>query len=378
MILQKIEYQEFGGTSKVWTLKNLTLEKINLLVGKNAIGKTRTIRAISSIGNLLAGIRSFYPYSAYCSIELTDYIDTYKYLLEVNDSIVLREELFINSELYVERKENGLGKLVALKENKMIDFQVPEKQFSVLLKQDAIQHSYLQKLLDWAIGLRNYAFGSSLGRETWLPLGVNIDQQVNPRNQRHVSGLFLKGKQEFGDEFVQNIIESMNNIGYTLTKIDIDSKAMSSTNFEQQVQLIYVVEGDRDAFLFQNEMSQGMFRALSLLIQIAYNTLKRLPTTILIDDIGEGLDFDRSTRLIELLIQLAEESNIQLIMSTNDRYVMNKVPLKYWQIIQRSGGECNVFNYQNNKAKFEEFKCMGLNNFDFLATDFINTTWEKA
>jgi AAA15 family ATPase/GTPase len=126
-------------------------------------------------------------------------------------------------------------------------------------------------------------------------------------------------------------------------------------------------------------MSQGLFRALSLILQITYNTLKKISTTILIDDIGEGLDFDRSSRLIKLLIEIAEKNdNIQFIMSTNDRYVMNNVPLEYWQLIQRKGGECRVFNYQNSKEKFDEFKYTGLNNFDFLATDYINSEWEKA
>jgi hypothetical protein len=143
--------------------------------------------------------------------------------------------------------------------------------------------------------------------------------------------------------------------------------------------MIYLSEKDSGAVVWQPNISQGMFRALSLIIQITYNILKNLPTTILIDDIGEGLDFDRSSRLIKLLVEIAEKNeNIQLIMSTNDRFVMNAVPLQYWQVIQRNGGECQVFNYQNSKEKFDEFEYMGLNNFDFLATDYLNSEWEKA
>jgi len=56
---------------------------------------------------------------------------------------------------------------------------------------------------------------------------------------------------------------------------------------------------------------------------------------------------------------------------------MNKVPFKYWQLINRKGGECNVYNYKNSKEIFDEFKFTGLNNFDFLATDFINSKQEQ-
>jgi hypothetical protein len=33
-----------------------------------------------------------------------------------------------------------------------------------------------------------------------------------------------------------------------------------------------------------------------------------------------------------------------------------------------------VYNYANSRALFDEFKFTGLNNFDFLATDFVEET----
>jgi AAA15 family ATPase/GTPase len=170
----------------------------------------------------------------------------------------------------------------------------------------------------------------------------------------------------------------MNSIGYDLTDIEAQRWQYLSSHVHSEDYTLAAYEKDRGTFVAQKDMSQGMFRSLSLLIHIAYNILKETPITILIDDIGEGLDFDRSSRLIKLLIEVAEKNeNIQLIMSTNDRFVMNAVPLQYWQVIQRRGGECQVFNYQNSKEKFDEFEYMGLNNFDFLATDYINSEWEK-
>jgi hypothetical protein len=117
-------------------------------------------------------------------------------------------------------------------------------------------------------------------------------------------------------------------------------------------------------------MSQGMFRALSVLIQVNHAVMTSAPSCILIDDIGEGLDFERSCALIKLIIEKAETSSVQLIMSTNDRFVMNAVPLQDWSVLARQGPRCRVYNYANSKAAFDEFKFTGLNNFDFLATDF--------
>jgi hypothetical protein len=59
-------------------------------------------------------------------------------------------------------------------------------------------------------------------------------------------------------------------------------------------------------------------------------------------------------------------------MATNDRFVMNAVPLQYWSVLRRHGGGAEVLNYENSKAKFDEFKFTGMNNFDFFATDFLS------
>ena len=98
---------------------------------------------------------------------------------------------------------------------------------------------------------------------------------------------------------------------------------------------------------------------------------------MLIDDIGEGLDFERSTALIKLLIDKAKESAVQLIMTTNDRFTMNSVPLEYWSVIHRVGGKCRVFNYDNSRKIFDEFVYTGLSNFDFFATEFYEKGFDE-
>jgi hypothetical protein len=135
---------------------------------------------------------------------------------------------------------------------------------------------------------------------------------------------------------------------------------------------LYVKEKDLPGITDQHSMSQGMFRALSLLIQVNYSRMTGKSTCILIDDIGEGLDFDRSCRLIELLREKARTSNIQLVLSTNDRFVMNHVPLEEWSVVQRKGNHVRVLNFENSRELFEEFKFTGLSNFSFLEMDFAS------
>ena len=76
--------------------------------------------------------------------------------------------------------------------------------------------------------------------------------------------------------------------------------------------------------------------------------------------------------LIDLLREKAYKSKFRLIMSTNDRFVMNKVPLEEWSYLERTGPHVRIYNCDNASAKFERFKMTGLNNFDLLATDFLS------
>lgn len=158
----------------------------------------------------------------------------------------------------------------------------------------------------------------------------------------------------------------MMRIDYHLSKVDAKSLRIASI----PVLMMVVQEKDLDAITDQREMSQGMFRALSLIIQLNYSLLTKKPNCILIDDIGEGLDYERSKKLIDLIINKAENTNTQVIMSTNDRFVMNKIPLQYWSVIKRLKNKAIFYNYKNSKHIFDDFAFTGLNNFEFFATDF--------
>jgi hypothetical protein len=195
--------------------------------------------------------------------------------------------------------------------------------------------------------------------------------KLNLKHSNQVVAIFSKGKQQYGDDYVQRIIDDMHICGYELEDISVQSLV----KFEEKgnytvVNGIQVKEKDLNAITPHLQISSGMFRALSLFIQLNYSILASLPSCILIDDIGEGLDYTRSTALIKRLISKLENTQMQLIMSTNDQFVMDAVPLKYWLIIKRSAGKAKLYNYFNSSTLFDSFKFTGLGNFDFFASNY--------
>jgi hypothetical protein len=380
MILKKFNYSEFTDKPNSWSLDGLDLENINLLVGKNATGKTNTLMRILWLSRVLAGKQpQLYDMGNYV-VEFTHNNIVYLYKLNLLSYSVEYEELFINGEQQFKRGNDGIGEIFADELGKKIKFQLSPNQLVVTSKRDAIQHPFLEELVKWAEGLRKYNFGSDMGKNALRVVSDINSITVDPSDPNSAMILYYNGEQEFPETFPKLITDAMESIGYELNSIKVNplSSHLLPTDVVGTGFVLCIREKDSSTDIPQHFISQGMFRALSLIIQITYNTLKKLSTTILIDDIGEGLDFDRSTKLINLLIELAEkDNNIQLIMSTNDRFVMNNVPLKYWQVIQRNGGHCKVSNYKGSPEIFEEFKYTGLNNFDFFATDFINSEWEQ-
>ena len=174
---------------------------------------------------------------------------------------------------------------------------------------------------------------------------------------------FQKGKEEFGDQFISELIEGMKQLGFDIVDVDVAEK--------DGVLGICVDEGNY--IVMQQDMSQGMFRTLSLFIMMSYTNLSKSSLCLLIDDMGEGLDFNSSRKMMDIIKKI-DNSNLQFFMTTNDRYVMNQIPLRFWTIIDREYTNKFVFYvYTNAKEHFTHFKYTGLNNSAFLTTGVYRT-----
>jgi len=386
MLLRKVTYSQFQGTDKEWSLLDFSPQQINLVVGKNAAGKTRTLNIISSLAHLMTGEQTEIPESVSYEFNWTAFGKEICYTLKCHERNVVLERLVIDSEVKLERNESGNSEIFFEKVQQNIEIQVPGQNLCCVVRRDPLQHPWLELLHEWAESTIHYRFGSVFGKNIGLLIRPEDEHQnslndieIDLKKTDRVVELFRKGYDLFGEIFVTNIIEGMKKIAYSLTAIEIDySPNLKFRNpIDPPPAVLRVKEADLKCYTYQADMSQGMFRALSLIIQLNLLKLQGSGMCIIIDDIGEGLDYDRSTELIRLLIEAVEKTSIQLIMSTNGRFIMNNVSLKYWSVIQRKGNKSKVFNYSNAKETFEEFLFTGLSNFDFLCTDFYCKPPEK-
>jgi hypothetical protein len=285
---------------------------------------------------------------------------------------VFSEELKIDNAIYLTRSEDGAGDINAVQVGQNIPFKIEKNRLAIVAKRDSIQHPYIDDLYQWAQGVAKLNFGSALGKDTFfVKTDVLQESKLNIRDTEKVAGIFIQGENEFGDEFKNAVIADMKYIGYEIEDVGVDKlEGVSIKNSINALSGVYVKESDLQMRTTQLLMSQGMFRALSVFVQFNYGLFSNETSCLLIDDIGEGLDYNRSSTLVNRLIEKTESASIQLVMTTNDRFIMNAVPLEYWLILSRTGGQVINLNYRNSKEMFDEFQSTGLNNFDLFSSGY--------
>ena len=372
MRITSINYVQWEGTPREWRVEGVLLGATNLIVGSNASGKSRVLNVISGLSKLLAGDTKVTILSGDYEVTFDDEGRPLKYSLRIVDGKVTKEEFKAEGTSFLQRGTGGEGKIWAEKLGDYIEFQVPQDELAAVARRDSIQHPFFEPLNSWGSSLYHYYFGSPLGKDVLGLIDPNLKRQVNPRDPNQVIGIYRQGEKAFGDTFKEAIKRDMAEIGYLIDDIGVKEPISIIVHGPQGIVALYVKESGLGDITDQGDMSQGMFRAFSVIIQLNYSELTKRPSCVLIDDIGEGLDFERSCSLIKLLMRKAEKSAVQLIMATNDRFVMNTVPLESWTVLRRVGHRIRVYNYANSKERFDQFKFTGMNNFDFFAFNFLD------
>jgi len=373
MSINKLSYSEYLNKPNQWVFPEMEFNDINLIVGRNSSGKTRILSVILSLAQTITGKKNPLFDSGNFDFHV-DYKDKkFHYVVKFDAGQISLETLSVDGVEKLTRDKSGAGEIWYEKEGRNLPFQLPTNALAVLARRDQLQHSYLIDLYDWASGVVLYHFGSEFGKSRVMVLDDymrTIESNDLLDDPTNLVGTYSAGFTKFGKKLDKAIIKHMGLLGYDLTDV-------ASTSVEKYINaagtLLGVVTTERDLGfpLPQFFMSQGMYRALAIVIHLNIHILSKNKAVLLIDDIGEGLDFERSAAIIDLLIKQCKAKNIQLLMTSNDRFVMNKVPLDYWSVIKRKGSKIKIYNAKNSPKQFSDFKYMGINNFDFFASDFF-------
>lgn len=361
MKLKKVNYKEFSNnpSQNYWELSGLNLDDQTLIVGKNATGKTRVVNLIKSLAQVIINPAHNIKNGEWdVTFETLDGKEL-NYQLDLVDGIVQKEMVLFDKKIKLDRTSNQT-KIFSATQNKDLTIEPPDDKLVLHIRRDKAEHPFLEELYEWANHTRGYKFGKydpSLIAIPGDPKGLLEGLETTPSVLEKLS-----------QTSISEVIADFNQLGYEVEGVKLD--IVPNTPFN--VKFIYLQEKGIAHPILQSHISSGMFRAFALLVILRFLTESNgMSSTVLVDDLGEGLDYERSAKLTKIVFEKMNKSNLQLIATTNDRFLMNSVDIKNWNILLRETNKVTAVNYSNNKKMFDEFKLTGLSNFDFFSSDYL-------
>ncbi len=361
MILEEIHFSTLPISNwDGWKSENILFKQLNLIVGKNAVGKSRLVMLIRHFAQMLT-FEGREPLPGKWQLVFKKDDGYIKYDL-YSDKSHCEEKIYENDKLVLDRKDNSARIFSYIKK----DFQEIKPPSNVLVlhaRRDIEEYPFLEDLIHWALQLWGFKF-SSTDPSQRLPYKRDglTDFDSTPFLLRDVQE---RNESKF-DEYIEQALNEFNTLGYQIKKI-----VFKKSDYDEINDIIEIQENDFTHTYPHYMLSQGMFRSLSLVLYVNYLLLQSKVSTILIDDLGEGLDYERATKLGKWLISKLEGTNIQLIATSNDSFLMDVIDIKYWNVLYREKNVIRSYNYQNSKEKFDSFRFTGLSNFDFFSSDYL-------
>lgn len=360
MKLYKLKYQENFNIPNVnpWEIEEIIFNGVNLLVGKNATGKSRTIRIINEFARFIRQERTIK--NAHWTMEFHMKNDSvFIYKLQIENGIVISEKITENGIKKLNRTKTKT-EIYSVKIGEMHEINPPLEKIVLQVRRDENEYPFLEEIANWANGVHGYFFGNTHPNE------IEISNKDSGLVSLNAVPSILS---ELKEKDVKQIIKDFKKIGYSIDS----AQTKEAPGKPLSVKMIYLKESELDFEVNQAQISQGMFRAFALLTIIQHTLSKKTtPTTILIDDICEGLDYDRATKFTKLIFEkIKKHEDIQLIVSSNDRFLMNAVDIKHWNILERKKNKITSSNYTNSKELFDDFMLTGMNNFDLFTSNFL-------
>lgn len=360
--LISLDYSEFEDNPQKdsWSLKGLIFDEFNLIVGKNAVGKSRTLRVIYNLSSMLAKRSPLVDGHFKVSFDIEN--GGYKkmsYELNILNKKILKEYVKVDEKIVLKR--NGKTKIYSYKAKKDIDIDPPVDELVLSVRRDQSEFPFFEHLVSWATNIVYYKFADTSANVIELPRH-GITQGMF--SLQALPSIFS----ELSEKSVKQIIEDFNSIGYQVSnaRTNIAPGALIG------LKILQIREKNFKDFIDQPNISQGMFRAFALLSVIQHYIDIGSSLTILVDDLCEGLDYERAEKFTKLLYRKITGKNIQFIATTNDITLMNWIDLEHWNILSRVVGDVSAYNYSNSKKAFDAFKLTGLTNFDIFSSNLLS------
>jgi len=341
---------EFSHKAGDWEINNLVLGDVNLIVGENATGKSKTLSAISDLGRFI--LKRDFSFDKKNYIWSAKFLTAEKLILQYEINIINKKvdkEILIIGEHVLIKREGNKAIISSLSSYSSIEISPPPEELVINIRRDIEEYPEFEYLINWSDLSKDYNFCS----------------YSYMQNHTLFTGLFETLNQDQRSQ----VISFCKKIGFDVLKIK-----PSKNNILPYFKHLELREQGVKRDMSFSALSQGMSRAISLIIffEFQIESLNNKTPTLIIDDLGEGLDYQKAINLGKYVFERCKEADIQLIAATNDNFLMDVIDLEYWNILTREGSKVSTINKTSHPKIFEDFMFTGLSNFDLITSDYLS------
>ena len=326
-------------TSKKNILKNLTiknfrcfenfhlkdLKRVNIFVGDNNSGKSSVLEAV---GFLSPSLKDHFKImeSRKCLVGDFNILKNYDTIANFFISMLQFLSLFfkkissniieINAEFEGDKTQSDLKKLELkiFKSNKIEKFIEHDEKLKPISEDEKRNgaHSLL-----WEYKFNNQKNAQKIG---FSSLGT-YDSEIKDFQEYQV--IFLCDETPSNREII-NKWSKLKELANLKESNEIDEKYLKIVqNFEKDLKKIELISASflvfrkNDFTVYLEDLGNGFKKFFDILLTIDLASKKNLPTLLCIDEIDNGLYFDKQDIFWEQLLKLCEEKNIQLFATTH-------------------------------------------------------------
>ncbi|ETR72850.1 MAG: hypothetical protein OMM_01388 [Candidatus Magnetoglobus multicellularis str. Araruama] len=367
----KIKKFKYNNENLELKINSINFSNLSLLVGVSGVGKTLILQGILDLkkisqGKSIGGVEWEIEFSigireqnyiwrgAFERTELNGIEKDFYYDDDETENLMPRpkiiyEELYLENELIVDRKENDI-KLKGRHTPKLSSF----KSAVNLFNEEEIISSVYEDF--------NKIIKSDDPDVKGVPLFDNFDNLLmNYKTIENIQNaniplylklaLAYKNKMEIFNTVKENFIRVFPQVE------DVKFEPLEEGNlpsFIRNSPRLQIKEKNVSKWILHNKISSGMIKTL---MQISQLFLCAENTVILIDEFENSLGINCIDTLTENL--LYDHRNLQFILTSHHPYIINAIGMEYWKVVSRTGGVISTKSseaYKLGKSRHEAFK----------------------
>lgn len=346
----KINSFTFRNNTQNWQINEIKFDNLNLLVGSSGVGKTTILKALVLIFNVAQG-KVLPLENLEWAIDFSHLGQDYRWEITTNPI----QDSFSSEQMRVEISEEKLIKFEDNAETEILHrsktksklngenlrkFKKTESAISLLAEEESIAPIF-EAFKRFIVKVIPQGLIPSIGVDP-SNMHVLLDSEIEDSNYfihlekfkdmaadapTVLTAYYLE--KNFPKTF-DEIKDIYTGIFPNVEDVRVNAEMKSDNRYAL---LIEILESGSANWISQVQISSGMYRVLTCLIDILASPEE---SVIVIDEFENSLGINCMPQLTDFILD--KSPNLQFILTSHHPYIINNIPWETWQLVSRTNG----------------------------------------